>query len=581
MRTSGALRRILRVCALAGPLSLAAAALDQTLIDAVRYDDRAAVARLVGDGANVNARQADGTTALAWAAMRSNVEIARALLKAGADPDLANELGIGPLLLAIQNGSAELAELLLANGADPNLARENGETPLMAAARLGQTGVIRMLLDHGADTNARDRKFGQTALMWAAGHPEAVRLLLDRGADPHAVTRSWDVKYTIYAPTTFTLGKTGIPWNTDGEYVSKKGGQNALLFAVQQRDLESARALLDAGVGVNAAAADGTSPLLLALFKWVPLDNTFVPGRGAPAAAGSSQRFGPDVAIARLLLDRGASAIAADGAGYTPLHGAALAVVWATRAGDKGGSGAYRRASALLSLNHQNSEPAPFTPDEALEVVRRLLESGADPNRQTLYPTPGPAGDVRINPAPPGSSTFHIAANSGNVALVKLLAEWGADPNLVRKDGHMPFSVSVVAGDLAVVKQMVESGADVSLRYDPDDKIPDPYEAITLSRQRQTILHIAAATLEPGIVEYLYSAGAPLGLENEQGETPLDLADHQERFRESLDRQNADGDPERLSAVKRPTATTDAIKKLLAQRAEGAAQAGSPGRPNR
>jgi ankyrin repeat protein len=355
--------------------------------------------------------------------------------------------------------------------------------------------------------------------------------------------------------------------------VSKKGGHNALFFAVQQRDVESARALLDAGVDVDATAADGTSPLLAALYKWVPLESTFVPGQGAPAAAGSSQRFGPDLAIARLLLDRGASPFAADDAGYTPLHGAALAVVWATRAGDKGGSGAYRRAPALLSLNHQNSDAAPFTQEEALDVVRRLLEAGADPNRETLYPTPGPAGDVRINPTPPGSSVLHIAANSGNVALVKLSAKWRADPNQLRKDGHTPFSVSVVAGDLAVVKEMVAIGADVSMRYDPDDKIPDPYEAITLPRQKQTILHIAAATLEPAIVTYLASAGAPVELENEQGETPLDLADHQERFKESLAKQGAEGDPERIAAVKRPTETTDAIKKLLAERTASAGSA--------
>ena len=268
--------------------------------------------------------------------------------------------------------------------------------------------------------------------------------------------------------------------------------------------------------------------------------------------------------MAEFLLDRGASAKTVDGAGYTPLHGAALAVAWATRSEDKGGSSVYRRASALLSLNHENAGPASFTPDDALGVVRRLLEGGADPNRQTLYPTPGPAGDVRINPAPPGSSPLHIAANSGSVELIQALTEAGADPNLLRKDGHTPFSVAVVAGDLALVKQMVARGADVSLHYNPDDKIPDPYEAITLSRRDQTILHIAAATLNPEVVEYLASAGAPLNLKNEQGETPLDLADHQERFRESLDKQNTDGDPEKLAKVKRPTETTDMIKQILA-----------------
>jgi ankyrin repeat protein len=561
------MRPLAALCALAGVAAFAAGS-GEALLDAVHRDDATAVAALLDQGADANVREPDGATPLAWAAMRSNARIAERLLRAGADPNLVNELGIGPLWLAVQNGSVELAELLLAGGADPNLARENGETPLMTAARLGRLDTMRALLDRGADPNARENKFGQTALMWAAGHPAAVRLLLDRGADPRLSTKTWDVEYTIYIPTTFTLGKTGIPWNNDGSYSSKQGGQNALMFAVQSRDADSVRALLDAGVDANAGSADGTSPLLAALYKWVPPDATFVPGKGGPAAAGSSQHFGPDLATARLLLDRGASPIAADTAGYTPLHGAALAVVWATRAGDKGGSGAYRRASALLALNHSNSEPAGFTADEALDVVRRLLEGGADPNRQTLYPTPGPAGDVRINPAPPGSSALHIAANSGNVELVKLLKEWGSDPNLLRKDGHTPFSVSVVAGDLAMVKQMVAVGADVTMRFDPDDKIPDPYEAITLPRQRQTILHIAAATLEPDIVEYLHTAGAPLDLANEQGETPLDLADHQERFKESLARQNTEGDAEKLKAVKRPTETTDRIRQLLAAKAK-------------
>jgi ankyrin repeat protein len=540
----------------------------EALLDAVQLDDAAAVSAALRQGIDVNARQADGATALSWAAMRNNTQIARSLLDAGADPDLANDLGIGPLALAIRNGSAEMTSLLLEHGADANLARDNGETPLMTAARLGRVDMMQALIKHGADVNAKEEKFGQTALMWAAGHAEATKLLLAHGADPDPVTRSWDVKYVIYAPTTFTLGKTGIPWNTDGDYMSKAGGQNALMFAVLKRDVESARALLDAGIDVNATSADGTSPLLAALYKWAPPEATFIPGKGAPAAAGSSQHFSPDLAMARLLLDRGASPLATDGAGYAPLHGAALAVVWATRAGDKGGSGAYRRAPALLSLNHQSSGPAAFTPEEAIQIVQRLLDADADPNQQTVYPTPGPAGDVRINPSPPGSSALHIAANSGNVALVQVLAKAGADPNLLRKDGHTPFSVSVVAGDLDVVKEMVAIGADVKMRFDPDDKIPDPYEAITLSRKQQSILHIAAATLEPEIVAYLASAGAPLDWKNAEGETPLDLADHQERFRESLAKQGAEGDPEKLKAVKRPTETTDRIKKLLAERAQ-------------
>ena len=564
-----AIQRIVAVCIIGGP-SILAAGSGEALIDAARSDDPAAVKALLAEGQGVDTRQADGATALAWAAMRSNTGVAELLLDAGANPDLTNALGAGPLSLAIQNGSAAMVHLLLDKGADPNVPRENGETPLMTAARMGQVDVMKLLLDRGAEVNVREKKFGQTALMWAAGYPGAVRLLVAHGADVRIATKSWDVKYTIYAPATLTLGKTGIPWNTSGEYTSKQGGQNAMFFAVQKHDLESARVLLDAGLDVDSAAADGSTPLLASLYKWVPRGQAFVPGKTGPARAGSSQEFGADLAMARFMLDRGASAAVADGAGYTPLHGAALAVAKAARSGEKGQAGGYRLTPALLSLGRTDIEAPAFCPDEALQVVRRLLEAGADPNRQTRYPTPGPAGDVRINPASPGSSALHIAADSNSVKLVKMLADWGADPNLVRKDGHTPLSVAVVAGDLPIVEEMVARGADLAARYDPDDKLPDPIEAITLSRQGQTIMHIAAASLAADIVESLYSRGAQLDWKNDQGETPLDLADHQERFREALARQGAEGDPDRLRAVIRPAETTDAIKKLLAQRADHA-----------
>lgn len=539
--------------------SLAIARQPGALIDAVKSDDLAAVERLLRAGANVNETEPDGATALAWAATRVNHDVAALLLRAGANPNLTNELGIGPLALAIAGGAPAMVTQLLEGGADPNIARENGETPLMSAARLGQLDTMKRLLARGAAVNAREKKFGQTALMWAMGRPDAVRLLLEFGADVRPVTNTWDVKYTIYLPTTATLGKTGIPWNNEGDYIAKKGGLNALFFAVQKNDLESARLLLDKGVDVNAPAADGTSPLLAALYKWDPPKGTFVPGRGAPATAGSSQRFSADVRMANLLLDRGARVAVVDGAGYTPLHGATLAVAKAARSGNRQ-KGAYGQNAAALALGADDGESAGL--EQAMATVRRLLDAGADPNRQTVYPTGGPAGDVRINPAPPGSSAMHIAASSASVELVRLLGSRGGNPNLLRKDGHTPFSVAVVAGDLAIVKELVAQGATVNGRWSPQDKIPDPVEAITLARQNQTILHIAAIGGKPELLEFLHAKGASLDAKNAQGETPLALADSQERYREAIQRQGADGDPEKLKKVVRNTAGTDTLKRL-------------------
>lgn len=541
----------------------ASATLGDALIEAARNDDQTAVVDLLRQGADVNARDEDGTTALAMAADHSNVPLAELLLSKGANPDLTNELGIGPLMLSIANGSMPMVRLLIDKGASPEVARENGETPLMTAARLGQVETMQRLLARGANVNARDKKFGQTALMWAAGNPAAVRLLIGHGADIRPVTTVWDVKYTIYAPTTVTLGKTGIPWNTDGAYNSKKGGLNALFFAVQKHDLESARTLLDAGIDVNSAAADGTTPLLASLYNWDPPDLTFIPGKGAPAQAGTSQHFHSDLAMARLLLDRGAKLGAADGAGYTTLHAAALAVANANLGPERRRGGAYGGKAALLTLGRRNQPVVPSQVEEALAIVRRLLDAGADPNRQTQYPTAGPAGDVRINPAPPGSSAFHVAASSRNPELVKMMAQYGANPNLVRKDGHTPFSVAVTAGDLPLVQEMVAHGADLSLRYSPTEKIPDPVEPITLPRQDQTIMHIAVLGGSVPVIEYLYSKGVALDAKNSAGETPLALADHQERYREAIEQQGAEGDPEKLKKIVRQTVVSSAIGKLL------------------
>ena len=568
MRNEGALIRAVACGVLASAAALAFAEAGGPLFTAVQNEDRDAVAALVERHSGVNAREDDGSTPLAWAALRCNRDIAALLLKAGANPNLTNEQGIGPLYIAITNGSAAIVNLLLANRADPNLAREDGETPLMTAARLGQADMMKMLLDRGADVNAREKQFGQTALMWAAGHPEAVRLLLQHGADVHAVSKTWDITSTVYTPTTSTIGKTGIPWNNDGTYTSRQGGQNALLFAVQHHDLDSARMLLDAGVDVNVAAADGTTPLLAALYKWDPLGKEFVGGKGAPAPAGSSARFGADLAMARLLLDRGANVSVTDGAGYTPLHGAVLAVaVITTRGRDRS---AYGNGRATRSRKPEALSPEAETElGAALAMVQRLLDAGADPNRQTLYPTSGPVGDVRINPAPPGSSPFHIAANSDCLPLVKMLADKGANPNLLRKDGHTPFSVSVLSTDVNIVKEMVSRGANLQMRYNPTDHFADPVKPISLPRRNQTIMHIAAGAAAKEVIEYLYSLGVPLNEKNAEGETPLDLADHQERYRLARSREAAENNPNRI--VKRDTTTTGAIKKLLAGQGTAAA----------
>jgi para-nitrobenzyl esterase len=542
---------LLTLCLLISAAVLCASEPLPALIEAARNNDAARVTVLLAQHADVNARAQDGTTALGWAAMRGDADLVAKLLKAGANPNLANLYGAGPLWVAVSNGFVPIVKLLLDHDTDPDLARENGETPLMLAARLGQVEIARMLLDRGAEVNRRDQKFGQTALMWAAGYADMVRLLLEHKADPRVTTKQWDVTATIYTPGFRTLGVTGIPWNFDGDYTSKKGGQTPLFFAVQKRNLESAKLLLDAGLDVNAASADGTTPLLLALYKW---DNT-----------GSRPVFTPDLEMANLLLDRGAKVNVADGAGYTPLHGAVLAVVTAMRGGRDATARpripAARGGRPSTGLIGGLGAGTPLSADAASKMVQRLLEAGADPNRTNQFPTSGPVGNLRINPASPGSSPYHIAATINSAPLARLLAEHGANPNLLRKDGETPFTLAVEGNSLDVVKEMVAQGADLTMRYSPAAVVSHPVKPIATRRKNQTIMHLAADAGATRVIEYLFSIGVPLEVTNAQGETPRRMAEDHEIFEEVLAYEGVGAGGGKR--VPRNTTTSQMIRKLL------------------
>ena len=163
--------------------------------DAAMKGDKAAVQTLIQQKADVNLPQADGATAIQWAAYRNDLDIADLLIAAGADVKKPNRDGATPLRLASINGSAPMIEKLLKAGADANEVSPNGETPLMFAARNGNPEAVKVLIDQKADVNAKEKLRGTTPLMWAAeqAHPEAIKLLLASGADYKAAS-SFDTK---------------------------------------------------------------------------------------------------------------------------------------------------------------------------------------------------------------------------------------------------------------------------------------------------------------------------------------------------------------------------------------------------
>ena len=240
-----------------------AASSDVLLIDAIKNGDKAAIPSLIAENSDLNMPQADGSTALAWAAHRDDVATAELLIHAGADVNRPNDYGVTPLSLACINRSAAMIQKLLDAGANPNAALWNGETVLMTCVRTGSLHGVQLLLTHRADVNAKENIENQTALMWAAStkNPKIARLLIRRGANVHARSK------LIPLPEPFVIQNEQVfasNYRPTVHFPRSKGGFTPLMFSAREGDLETARLLMEAGANLNDATEEEGSVLIVA-----------------------------------------------------------------------------------------------------------------------------------------------------------------------------------------------------------------------------------------------------------------------------------------------------------------------------
>jgi uncharacterized protein len=157
------------------------------LIQAAKAGSLADLNAALADGADINARDTDGVTALWMASQQGYADVVKFLLSTGAEVNVSRtDDGISALYMAALNGHADIVRLLLENGADIDIKKTtNGITALWAASRNGHADVVKLLLEKGADVNIKDSIYGVSALYITSqnGHADVVKLLLEKGAD--------------------------------------------------------------------------------------------------------------------------------------------------------------------------------------------------------------------------------------------------------------------------------------------------------------------------------------------------------------------------------------------------------------
>ncbi len=482
-------------------------AADLSLTEAAKQGDRDTVRTLLGERADVNTSEADGTTALHYAVHRQDMDMASLLIQAGADVDAANDYGVTPLSLACENQYEALVNRLLEGGADPNMALWTGETPLMTCSRTGSAEAVKALLAAGANSNARETQKGQTALMWAAAnkHPEVTRALIAAGADILARSNVETLPEPFVAPCTpddpcLTSRTEGNTYPDTIHFPKTAGGFTPLLFAAQQGDIESGRALLAAGADVNDSTAEEGTALVI-------------------ASASGSEEFGI------FLLENGADPNAKDSFGITPLH--------------------YSLHAGLLSISSAKPLPTdrfgwhrPNMPN----LARALLDHGADPNAQIAHDFPfydyAPVSRSNGNFLPQislvGATPFLLAAASRDLDLMRLLVERRANPRLAAKDGVTPL---MVAAGMAHERGGAGFGGVLEAEYISTEEeqrriLEGVKMAVDLGGdvnsvnewRQQTALHSATYMGYADVIQYLAEQGADLNVKDKYGQTPLTIA---------------------------------------------------------
>ena len=462
----------------------AAAADDLRLLHAVKNGDAPAVlVSLLKAGASVNATEGDGATALAWASHRDNLEAAKLLIGAGADVNAGNEYGVTPLALGCINRSAAMIAILLKAGADPNLARSTGETPLIVCARTGASEAVKLLVARGANVNVKEALQGHTALMRAAAgkHADVVRTLVEHGADVHARSR---------------------------------GGFTPLLFASQQGDIESARILLAASARVDEAPLadvdarrDETGTLCVSSRGGLPaaekaISPCFLPREnGTPLVVATASGHEP---LALFLLKHGANPDRTDAFGWTALHHA-VPEGWAAV------NSFYYRPF------HEKTRP-----HDMPNLVRELISRGANLNAQIAKGySPFSKAQYAYGTSPVGATPFALAAAAGDVDIMRILLDAGADPRLTLKDGTTALMLAAGSGRtqdyrsaqeqanaLEAVKLTAKLGLDVN----------------AANAAGRTAVHGAAGVGANPTIKFLAEKGANLEKADRRGLTPYGIA---------------------------------------------------------
>jgi ankyrin repeat protein len=368
--------------------------------------------------------KADRKTPLHVAAYAGCTEAVLLLLRYTSEIDPQDKFGGTPLLGAAYSGHTELVRLLIDREANKDALDHDGNSIVDGAADQLQCATAAFLMERGAGANGGRSGFFPGNRFVRVGDAECVSVFIAHGANVNR--RDWS-------------GFNAAHWVAKGRYVSKEESLGAKLYLGYEvprpssgpsRYQETFDLLVTAGADLNARNNLKGTPLHVAAAAGNHIIAEVLVAAGVDINAREKEERTPlffavekgHTDIVSLLLSRKADVNARDRVGFTPLI---VAIRWGEQK------------------------------EEIGEIVRLLLDGGADANARRPGGGWGPAGSD-------GETALQQAAESGYARVVALLIRRGADVNAEFKDGRTPLYWAARNGHTDVVAMLIRNGANVN-----------------------------------------------------------------------------------------------------------------------
>ena len=421
---------------------------------------------LKASGANIHAQNESGDNSIMSAALGTgDCDTVRWLIEQGVDVNYCDKEGCTAVYCAAGAGNLDVLKLLKERGANIHVQCEMGDNSIMSASiGTGDCNTVRWLIEQGVDVNHCDKE-GFTAVLNAAqqGNLDVLKLLKESGADIHVQNEMG--RNSIMSAAIGTGDCNTVRWlieqGVDVNHCDKKG-VTAVLNAAQQGNLDVLKLLKESGATIHVQNEMG--------------DNSIM-----SAAIGTG-----DCNTVRWLIEQGVDVNHCDKKGFTAVHNAA-------QQGNLDVLKLLKESGANIHVQCEmgdNSIMSTSIGTGDCNTVRWLIEQGVDVNHCDKK----------------GWTAVHNAAKQGNLDVLKLLKESGADIHVQCEMGdNSIMSAAIGTGDCNTVRWLIEQGVDVN----HCDK--EGFTAVLNAAQQGNL----------DVLKLLKESGATIHVQNEMGRNSI------------------------------------------------------------